>query len=207
MGARSELTARTHGVPASNRETTMRLLLAILLSVSPCAAVAQTQPAGGDRAFPAAFAAILEKLTKAQAEKMQASANEYCKGLDYSAIGDLYKDVSHCTLMQSSAIASVDTALFGLDHDTPTKYRPDQIKKCWAHYRALGSRDVESLDHCFADIQYFELLQRTAAPKSANGGNASQSYCEKVSQAAGGSYVIQEECEKGEVAARLRLGK
>jgi hypothetical protein len=185
----------------------MRLLLAFMLSVLPCAAVAQVQLAGGDRAFPAPFAAILEKLTKAQAEKMQASANEYCKGLDYSAIGDLYTDASHCTLMQSSAIASVDTALFGLDHDTPTKYRPDQIKKCWALYRALGSRDVENLDHCFADIQYFELLQRVAGPSAKTERPSASSYCDRVAQAAGGSYMILEKCVKQENASRRRLGR
>jgi hypothetical protein len=159
----------------------MRLLLAFMLSVLPCAAVAQVQPAGGDRAFPAPFAAILEKLTKAQAE--------------------------NCTLMQSSAIASVDTALFSLDHDTPTKYRPDQVKKCWALYRALGSRDVENLDHCFADIQYFELLQRVAGPSAKTERPSASSYCDRVAQAAGGSYMILEECVKQENASRRRLGR
>lgn len=185
----------------------MRLLLAILLSLMPCAAFAQVQPAGGDRPFPAAFAAILQKLSKAQAEKMQASANEYCKSLDYSKISDLYTDVSHCTLMQASAIASVDTALFSLDNDTPTKYRPDQVKKCWALYRALGSGDVENLDHCFADIQYFELLQRVAGPNAKREQPTASSYCDRVAQAAGGSYMILEECVKQENASRRRLGR
>ncbi len=185
----------------------MRLALAFVLSIMPCAAVAQGQSSGADRPFPAAFAAVLEKLTKAQAEEMQARANAYCKQLDYTKIRDLYADVGACTLGQASAIAMVDTALFSLDNDPPTKYRPNQVKKCWALYKALGSGDVESLEHCFGDIQYFELLQRSVAPKSASADNATQSYCEKVGQAAGGSYVIQEECEKREVAARIRLGK
>jgi len=185
----------------------MRFFLAFLLTALPCAAVAQVQPAGSDRAFPPKFAAILEKLTKAQAEHMQSSANEHCRGLDYSKIADLYNDVSHCTLMQSSAILSVDSALFGLDHETPTKYRPDQIKKCWALYRALGSRDVENLDHCFADIQHFELLQRVAGTTSKTEQPTPSSYCDRVAQAAGGSYMILEECMKQENASRRRLGR
>ncbi len=185
----------------------MRLFLAFLLSAVPCAAMAQVQAAGGDRAFPAKFVPLLEKLPKAQVDKMQASANEYCRGLDYSTIGDLYNDVSHCTLMQSAAILSVDTALFILDHDTPTKYRPDQIKKCWALYRALGSRDVENLDHCFGDVQYFELIQRVVGPDTPKAESVASSYCDKVAQAAGGSYMILEECMKQENASRSRLGK
>ncbi|MEP9404282.1 hypothetical protein [Sphingomonas sp. VNH70] len=185
----------------------MRLFLALILSVMPCAAVAQMQPAGADRHFPAPFAAILRKLTKAQADKMQASANEYCKRLDYAAIPDLYTDISHCTLMQSTAIASVDTALFSLDDDTPTKYRPKQIKKCWAIYKALGSGDAENLDNCFADLQYFELLQRVAGPESEPAPSTPSNYCDRVAQAAGGSYMILEECVKQENASRRRLGR
>lgn len=185
----------------------MRFVLALALTIMPCAAVAQVQPTGADRSFPPQFAVLLSKLSKAQAAKMQSSANEYCKKLDYAAVHDLYNDVSQCTLMQSTAILSVDTALFSLDHETPTKHRPDQIKKCWALYKALGSGDVENLDHCFGDIEYFETLQRVAGSEPQPARPTSSSYCDRVAQVAGGSYVILEECMKQEDASRRRLGR
>lgn len=185
----------------------MRFAFALALSMMPCAAIAQVQPGPADRPFPPQFATISQKLPKAQALKMQASANKYCKKLDYTAVHDLYNDVSQCTLMQSTAILGVDTAFFSLDHESPTKHRPDQIKKCWALYKALGSGDVENLDHCFGDIEYFEMLQRVAGSESQSARPTSSSYCDRVAQVAGGSYVILEECMKQEDASRRRLGR
>lgn len=183
----------------------MRSIVLALLLVLPTAAQAQEQ--GADRKFPPQFAGLLRKLTKAQAEKMQASANEFCKGLDYTTVKDLYNDVGHCTLMQSSAILSVDNSLDSLELDTPTKFRPDQIKRCWALYRALGSKDVANLENCFSAIEGFELLQRVAGPESKPAPSLPSNYCERVAQTAGGSYVILEECMKQENAARRRLGR
>lgn len=182
------------------------LLMLVALSAS---AAAQQPSQGADRAYPAQWIPLLTNLTKMQVDRMQASANEFCRGLDYSAVRDMYNDVGACTLMQSTAIQTVDSALSDLDFDPPTKYRPDQIKKCWSLYRALGSKDVENLAHCFGDIQYFELLQRTAGSgtRLAPAVPLTSSYCEKVSQASGGSYMIMEECMKQENASRRRLGR
>lgn len=183
----------------------MRLFILALLLVVPTVAHAQQQ--GADRKFPDKWVPLLEHLSKAQVDEMQAAANSFCKALDYTSVKDLYSNVSDCTLMQASAILSVDSSIDSLDLDPPTKYRPDQIKKCWALYRALGSKDATNLEHCFSAIKGFELLQRVASPDPAPARPASSSYCEKVSQTAGGSYVILEECMKQENAARRRLGQ
>jgi hypothetical protein len=187
----------------------MRFAAVLMLMALSGAAGAQAPSQGADRAYPAPWVPLLKNLTKAQVDRMQASANEFCRGLDYGAVRDMYNDVGACTLMQATAIQSVDSALSDLDYDPPTKYRPDQIKKCWALYRALGSKDVENLAHCFGDIQHFELLQRVAGSttKSAPASPSTSSYCEKVSAASGGSYMIMEECMKQENAARRRLGR
>ena len=185
-------------------------LISALLVVVPANAQVAVPASGADRTYPAQWVPLLRKLPKAEVDRMQAAANEFCRGLDFAAVGDLYKDVSGCTLMQATAIMSVDQALSDLEMDTPTKYRPDQVKKCWALYRALGSKDAENLAHCFGDIQHFELLQRAVgsgeraapAPRS-----STSSYCDKVAQAAGGSYMILEECVRQENAARRRLGQ
>ncbi|RSV16133.1 hypothetical protein CA236_13145 [Sphingomonas sp. ABOLG] len=186
------------------------LMSAALLAAVPADAQVAAPASGADRTYPAQWVPLLRKLSKADVDRMQAAANAFCRGLDYAAAGDLYKDVSGCTLMQATAIMSVDQALSDLDADPPTKYRPDQVKKCWALYRALGSKDAENLAHCFGDIQHFELLQRVAGSGAASAPvprSSSSGYCDKVAQAAGGSYMILEECIKQENAARRRLGQ
>jgi hypothetical protein len=86
-------------------------------------AVAQAPSQGADRQYPALWVPLLKNLTKAQVDRMQASANEFCRGLDYDAVRDMYNDVGACTLMQATAIQTVDSALSDLDYDPPTKYR------------------------------------------------------------------------------------
>lgn len=182
----------------------MRLFFLLLLAM-PCSVFAQTFPKGADRTYPSLWAPLLNKLPKTQVDLMQASANRYCLSLDYSVAFELYSDVSDCTLMQATAIMTVDVALSGFDLDPATEHRPRQVKKCWAIYQALGGRDVENLANCFGDIQHFELLQRVARPRPS--ASAASSYCDKVAQAAGGSYMILEECIKQESASRRRLGR
>lgn len=183
----------------------MRILVALALAFFSVSAVAQTP--GADRTYPDKWVPLLRKLPIEQVNRMQATANQFCAKLDAETVRDLYGDVSRCTLSQSSAIQTVDTSLWFLDMEEPTKYRPGQIKQCWGLYRALGGLDVENLANCFEKVEHFEAGQRAAAEQPASAGLSGSSYCEKVAQAGGGSYVILEECLKMEGAAKRRLGR
>ncbi len=185
----------------------MRILLALLMSALPCVAMGQEQSTAANRPFPENFTPLLRTLSKSEVDRMQSSANSFCLKLDYNSIDGMYANVGHCTLMQSTAIMDVDLKLSGFRDAPPSKYRPDQIRKCWSLYRALGAGDAENLSHCVSDIEYFDYLQGTSSSTETNANPVATGYCDRVAQAAGGSFMILEECMKQETASRRRLGR
>lgn len=184
----------------------MRVLTGLLMLAAHTPAIADAMPPGPSGAYPPQLAAVLGKLSPAEADNLQKAANDFCQRISHGLQGALYDDAATCRLGQTVAISSVDNNLQELDEAKPSQYRLRLVNKCWALYRALGSGDVENLDHCLGDTLRVEAIMngpyKPAAPRRELEGS---SYCDKVFEASGRSYAILEGCLKLENEARQRV--
>jgi hypothetical protein len=141
------------------------------------------------------------------ADRLYLSASKYCRSLSYPVAAEKWKDATACAFEESMTIYEMD-AWYSLLRLGLTDDERIGRKHCFAEHWAKGGGDVRRLEDCLsglADHVASRIDRRDAQEAAPSGHVAVSSYCQKVGQAGGGSYVIMEECQKEEDAAEARL--